>query len=211
MYFDFGSAIIKPESEPVLKEIAAALAKNPALFGAWVLCSAVAVVPACGGGNHAAPPARGTSPSTANTAPIDVCAIVTADDAKALFGPLPMQPPATTDNAGFGVRACMYIGPALSGAGAQTRFARLMVQAGRTKDAVDLLQADADRRKATVDFAGGGDAAKRSADGMFVWETKGGLSCTASIDVGLPSALTADTAAANLADLCRKIFAAAAR
>jgi len=36
-------------------------------------------------------------------------------------------------------------------------------------------------------------------------------SCTASIDVGLPSALTADTAAAKLADLCRKIFAAAAR
>jgi len=30
IYFDFGSATIKPESEPVLKEIAAALAKNPA-------------------------------------------------------------------------------------------------------------------------------------------------------------------------------------
>lgn len=30
IYFDFGSATIKPESEPVLKEIAGALAKNPA-------------------------------------------------------------------------------------------------------------------------------------------------------------------------------------
>jgi len=30
IYFDFGSATIKPESEPVLKEIAGALSKNPA-------------------------------------------------------------------------------------------------------------------------------------------------------------------------------------
>ncbi len=30
IYFDFGSATIKPESEPVLKDIAAALANNPA-------------------------------------------------------------------------------------------------------------------------------------------------------------------------------------
>ncbi len=184
-----------------------------------LLCGVVALASACGGGNQAAPnagakPAAKTSAAetaTTTAGPIDVCAIVTADEAKALLGPLPMQPPAKTDNAGFGIRDCMYIGPALSGAGAQTHFARLMVRAGRTKDAEDLLQADADRQKATVNLSGVGDAAKRNAEGMFVWATKGGIYCTAEISVGLPPKLTADSAAAGLADLCRKIFATPAR
>jgi len=184
----------------------------------WTSCIFVAALSACGGGNRAAPnagaAATGTAApaSTANApasdAPIDVCAIVTPDEAKALFGSLPMQPPSKTDNAGFGVRACMYIGPALSGQGAQTRFAQLLVQAGRTKDAADMLQADADRRKATVDLAGVGDSAKRNAEGTFVWATKGGAACAAEISVGLPPTLTADSAAAKLADLCRKVLAA---
>ncbi|HWF84513.1 MAG TPA: hypothetical protein VG222_06695 [Vicinamibacterales bacterium] len=196
------------------------MTRRRSLLEVLSLCGVVALASACGGGGSQAAPNAGAKPaaatSTAETAtatagPIDVCAIVTKDEATALLGSLTMQPPAKTDNAGFGIRDCMYIGPALSGAGAQTHFARLMVQAGRTKDAEDLLQADADRRKATVNLSGVGDAAKRNAEGMFVWATKGGIYCTAEISVGLPPKLTADSAAAGLADLCRKIFATAAR
>jgi hypothetical protein len=141
--------------------------------------------------------------------PIDVCSIVTATDAEAVLGPLPMQPPAKTDNVGFGIRACLYVGPALSGQGAQTVFARLTVQAGSGKDAPDLMQMDADKRKATIDLPGVGDAAKRNAAGSFVWARQGGVLCTAEISNGLPAALTADSAASQLGALCRKVLTAA--
>jgi hypothetical protein len=140
--------------------------------------------------------------------PIDVCAIVSADAARAILGSLPMQPPAKTDNAGFGVYDCAYVGPALSGQGAQTVFARLTVQAGSGKDAPDLLQMDADKRKATIDLPGVGESAKRNGAGSFVWARKGAVSCTAEISNGLPAALTADSAASQLGGLCRNVFTA---
>jgi len=143
--------------------------------------------------------------------PIDVCGIITPADAAALLGPLPMQPPSKTDHAGFGVDDCMYLGPALGGEGAQTHFARLTVQAGRSSDAADMLQGDAERRKATAPMSGVGDSAKRNEAGMFVWATKGGVSCTAEIAVGLPPSLTADSAATGLGSLCAKVFAAVNR
>jgi len=181
-----------------------------------VAIGCVFLVSACGGGAQSAPNAGGkpaAGPPAAKAAPaadpIDVCAIFNADDAKALLGPLPKQPPAKTDDGGFGIRDCMYIGPALSGKGAKTLFARLTVRAGRTNDAKELLQADADRRKATVDLPGVGDSGRRNAEGMFVWATQGGVFCTAEISVGLPPSLTADSAAAGLAAACRKIFTAA--
>jgi hypothetical protein len=173
----------------------------------------------CGGSNsagNASPradvpsitPASGAGSTTAATAagPIDVCGVVTAIEAAAILGPLPPQPPAKTDNVGFGIYACMYVGPALSGQGAQTILARLTVQAGSGKDVPDLMQADADRRKATIDLSGVGEAAKRSANGAFVWSKQGKVYCTAEISNGLPNGLTSDSAASQLGGLCRKIF-----
>jgi len=79
------------------------------------------------------------APAPANAAgPLDVCAIVTPTEAAAILGPLPMQPPSKTDNAGFGMYTCVYLGPAVSGEGAQKRFTRLTVQAGSGKDVPDL-------------------------------------------------------------------------
>lgn len=143
--------------------------------------------------------------------PLDVCGIVTPADAASLLGPLPMQPPSKTDHAGFGVDVCLYLGPSLGGEGAQTRFARLTVEAGRSADATDMLQADAERRKATTPMSGVGDSAKRNDAGMFVWATRGGVSCTAEIAVGLPQSLTPDAAANGLGALCAKVFAATSR
>jgi hypothetical protein len=80
---------------------------------------------------------------------IDVCGIVTPAKAKAALGDLGAQPPAKTDHVGFGVDSCMYLGPTISGAGAQTIFSRLTVQAGTGKDGPDMLQADVDKRNAT--------------------------------------------------------------
>ena len=139
---------------------------------------------------------------------IDVCGIVTPAKAKTVLGALATQPPATTDHVGFGVDSCQYIGPALSGAGAQTVFSRLTVQAGTGKDAPDMLQMDADKRKATIPLTGVGDAAKRNQAGSFVWAKQGGVVCTAEIANGLPKGLTADSAAAALGGLCRDVFAA---
>jgi len=157
-------------------------------------------------------PASAASPppdaTRAAAGPIDMCGIVTASDAKEVLGPLPMQPPAKTDNAGFGVYLCMYVGPVISGQGAQTVFSRLTVQAGSGKDAPDLLQADAEKRKAAVDFPSVGDAAKRNDAGSFVWARQSGVSCTAEISNGLPAGLTPDIAASRLATLCRKVFSA---
>ena len=136
-----------------------------------------------------------------------MCGIITPAKAKAVLGVLP-QPPATTDHVGFGVDSCQYIGPALSGAGAQTVFSRLTVQAGTGKDAPDMLQMDADKRKATLPVTGVGDAAKRNQAGTFVWAKQGGVVCTAEIANGLPKGLTADSAAAALGGLCRDVFAA---
>src|SRR5215469_14815787 len=96
---------------------------------------------------------------------IDVCAIVTAAKAKGVLGDLAPQPPVKTDHVGFGVDTCMYIGPKISGAGAQTIFSRLTVQTGTGKDGPDMLQADADKRKATASVAGVGETAKRSQTG----------------------------------------------
>jgi hypothetical protein len=148
-------------------------------------------------------------PVFAQTKPaIDVCGIVTPAKAKAVLGALAPQPPATTDHIGFGIDSCLYIGPALSGAGAQTVFSRLTVQAGAGKDAPDMLQMDADKRKATMPLTGVGDAAKRNQAGTFVWAKQGGVVCTAEIANGLPRGLTADSAAAGLGGLCRDVFAA---
>jgi hypothetical protein len=141
--------------------------------------------------------------------PIDVCKIVTPAEAAAVLGPLPQQPPAATDNAGFGMYTCMYIGPAVSGQGAQTKFLRLTVEAGSSKDAADMTQTDADKRKATTALSGVGDAAKRNAAGTFVWAKKGAAYCTAEIANGLPKAQTADSVAAKLGALCQKVLAAA--
>jgi hypothetical protein len=138
---------------------------------------------------------------------IDVCAIVTPAKAKAVMGELGPQPPVKTDHVGFGVDNCMYIGPKLSGAGAQTIFSRLTVQTGTGKDGPDMLQADVDKRKATASLAGVGETAKRNQAGTFVWAKQGGVACTAEIANGLPKGLTADSAATALGGLCRDIFA----
>jgi hypothetical protein len=135
-----------------------------------------------------------------------MCGIVTPGDATALLGPLPLQPPAKTESVGFGIYQCMYVGPKRSGGGAQTVFSHLTVAAGTGKDAADLLQNEAEKRHAVVDFSGLGEGAKRSADGSFVWAKQGALSCTAQISNGLPPALTADSATTQLAGLCRKVF-----
>jgi hypothetical protein len=160
---------------------------------------AIAVMVACGS-------AAGTA--SAQTKPaIDVCAIVTTAKAKAVLGDLAPQPPVKTDHVGFGVDNCMYIGPKISGAGAQTIFSRLTVQTGTGKDGPDMLQTDADKRKATASLAGVGEAAKRNQAGTFVWAKQGGVACTAEIANGLPKGLTADSAATALGGLCRDIFA----
>ena len=139
--------------------------------------------------------------------PIDVCAIVTPSEAAAVLGPLPPQPPSKTDNGGFGMTMCLYIGPSMGGQGAQTKFLRLTVQAGSSKDAPDLTQMDANKHKATVDLAGVGNAAKRNADGTFVWAKQGDVYCTAEIANGPPKGQTADSTAAKLGALCRKVLA----
>jgi hypothetical protein len=138
---------------------------------------------------------------------IDVCAIVTAAKAKAVLGDLAPQPPVKTDHVGFGVDTCMYIGPKISGVGAQTIFSHLTVQTGTGKDGPDMLQTDADKRKATAPLASVGEAAKRSQTGTFIWAKQGGVACTAEIANGLPKGLTADSAATALGGLCRDIFA----
>ncbi len=138
---------------------------------------------------------------------IDVCAIVTPARAKAVMGDLGPQPPAKTDHVGFGVDMCMYLGPKVSGAGAQTIFSRLTVQTGTGKDGPDMLEADAAKRKATLPLAGVGDAAKRSQAGTFVWSKQGSVVCTA--EIANPKGLTADAAAAALGGLCRDVLAAA--
>ena len=149
-----------------------------------------------------------TGAAFAQTKPaIDVCAIVTPAKAKAVLGDLASQPPAKTDHVGFGVDTCMYIGPRMSGVGAQTIFLHLTVQTGTGKDGPDMLQSDADKRKATASLAGVGEAAKRNQAGTFVWAKQGGIACTAEIANGLPKGLTADTAANALGGLCRDIFA----
>jgi hypothetical protein len=150
------------------------------------------------------------APAFAQTKPaIDVCGIVTPAKAKAVLGDLGPQPPSKTDHVGFGVDTCMYLGPKMSGAGAQTIFSRLTVQTGTGKDGPDMLQADADKRKATLPLAGIGEAAKRNQAGTFVWTKQGGIACTVEMVNGVPKGLTADSAAAALGGLCRDIFAAA--
>ena len=147
------------------------------------------------------------SPRTYAAGPIDICAIVTPADAAALMGPLPQQPPSKTDNGGFGTSMCMYLGPSVGGQGAQTTFLRLTVQAGAGKDAADIFEYNADRRKATIDFPKIGDSAKRNAQGTFVLAKKGATYCSAEIANGLPRGATADSAAARLGALCQKVFA----
>src|SRR5262252_9135704 len=138
-----------------------------------------------------------TGAAYAQTKPaIDVCGIVTPAKAKAVLKDLAPQPPVKTDHVGFGVDACMYIGPKMSGVGAQTIFSRLTVQTGTGKDGPDILQTDADKRQATASLAGVGEAAKRNQAGTFVWAKQGGVTCTAEIANGLPRGLTADSAAA---------------
>jgi hypothetical protein len=140
-------------------------------------------------------------------AAVDVCKITTKEDAVAILGSLPPQPPIETDHAGFGIDACMFLGPALSGAGAQTVFSSLHVQVGKGKDASDMLGDDAEKRKATFDLPNVGEAAKRNAQGSFVWARQGDIVCAAEIKNGLPKGLTADSAPTKLGALCRKIFA----
>ena len=125
------------------------------------------------------------------------------------MGGLGPQPPVKTDHVGFGVDMCMYLGPKMSGVGAQTIFSRLTVQTGTGKDGPDMLQADADKRKATLPLAGLGDAAKRNQAGTFVWAKQGAVACTAEIANGLPKGVTADAAATGLGGLCRDVLAAA--
>lgn len=190
------------------------------ISGSWMVVTGAvlfAAVAACGtrsadnsrgaasAGSAAAPATAAAQPASAG--PIDVCRVVTAADAAGVLGPLPPQPPASTDNVGFGVRSCMYVGPKLSGQGAQTVFTRLTVQAGSGKGPGDMLQADVDRRHATIDLPGVGDSAKRSPDGSFVWATRADVFCTAEISNGLPAGLSPDAAASKLAEVCRKIFA----
>jgi hypothetical protein len=166
-------------------------------MGAWVRAIAVGVW--CTG--LAATASAQTKPT------IDVCGIVTAAKAAAVLGPLAKQPPSQTDHVGFGVDSCMYLGPAVSGSGAQTVFSRLTVQTGTGKDGPDMLQMDADKRKATMAVTGVGDAARRNQPGTFVWARQGGVVCTAEIANG-PKTLTPDAAATALAGLCRDVFAA---
>ena len=141
--------------------------------------------------------------------PIDVCAAVTPVEAASVMGPLPSQPPSKTDNAGFGMSTCIYLGPRVSGQGAQTVMLRLTVQAGASKDAADMTQYYADTHKATTALAGVGESAKRSADGAFVWAKQGSVYCTAEIANGLPKGSTVDATAAKLGGLCKKVFAIA--
>ena len=140
---------------------------------------------------------------------IDVCGIVTPAKAKGVLGDLPAQPPSKTDHEGFGVDMCMYIGPKLSGAGAQSTFARLTVETGTGKDGPDMLQYYADKNKATVPLAGVGESAKRNQAGTFIWAKQGATVCTAEIANGLPKGLTADAAANALGGLCRDVLTAA--
>ena len=180
-----------------------------ALLSALISCgtSPSKSATASGATSTAASPAA----AAASSGPIDVCAAVTPAEATTVFGSLPAQPPSKTDDAGFGTYTCMYIGPALSGEGAQTRFARLTVSAGRSKDATEMMQMDAEKRHATVDLPGVGEAAKRSDNGWFVWARQSGVSCTAEISVGLPPTLTGDSAAVQLGRLCGKVFEQARR
>lgn len=149
------------------------------------------------------------SPSStrASAGPVDVCGVITPQVAESVLGPLPSQPPSKTDSAGFGIYDCMYVGPKISGEGAQTVFSRLTVSTGAGKDAGDMLQMDADKQHATSDLPGVGDSAKRNAAGAFVWAKKGDRYCTAQISNGLPRSLTPDQAATKLGDLCQKLFA----
>jgi hypothetical protein len=163
--------------------------------------TALAVTVACG--------AAAVSAFAQTKPAIDVCGIVTPARAKAVLGDLGPQPPVKTDHVGFGVDTCMYIGPKVSGAGAQTIFLRLTVQTGTGKDGPDMVQADADKRKATLPLAGVGEAAKRNQAGTFVWAKQGAVACTAEISNGLPKGLTADAAAAALGGLCRDVLAGA--
>jgi len=181
------------------------------LASGTILVSAVACSAGPSGGGPAAaatPAATASNAAPSASGPIDVCGVVTREEAAAVLGPLPQQPPSKTDNAGFGTYMCMYLGPALSGEGAQTRFARLTVSAGRGKDAADIMEMKTEKMHATIDLPGVGDRAKRSSDGSFVWAQQGGVGCTAEIAVGLPPALTADSAAAQLGRLCGKVLAA---
>jgi hypothetical protein len=102
----------------------------------------------------------------------------------------------------------MYTTP-VHGAGANVSFLRLLVQAGSGKDGPDMLQTEADMRKATLPLAGVGDAAKRSQAGTYIWTRQGSVACTAEISNGLPKGLTADSAATALGGLCRDVLAAA--
>lgn len=150
-----------------------------------------------------------TAPALAQTKPaIDVCGIVTPAKAKAALGEVANQPPAKTDHAGFGIDTCMYMTP-VHGAGANVSFLRLLVQAGTGKDGPDMLQTEADMRKATLSLAGVGEAAKRSQAGTFIWAKQGSVACTAEIANGLPKGLTPDSAAAALGGLCRDVLDAA--
>jgi len=149
-----------------------------------------------------------TSFAFAQTKPaIDVCGIVTPAKAKAVLGEVASQPPAKTDHAGFGVDACMYTTP-VHGAGANVSFLRLLVQAGTGKEGPDMLQTDADMRKATLPLSGVGEAAKRSQAGTFIWAKQGSAACTAEIANGLPKGVTADAAATALGSLCRDVLTA---
>jgi hypothetical protein len=138
---------------------------------------------------------------------IDVCGIVTPPKAKAVLGEVVTQPPVKTDHAGFGVDACVYMTP-VHGAGANVSFLRLTVQAGTGKEGPDMLQTEADMRKATLPLTGVGEAAKRNQAGTFIWAKQGSVGCTAEIANGLPKTLTADSAAAALGGLCRDVLAA---
>ena len=187
--------------------------KARAISRATLLCGASFILGAAGCGQNK--PAAQTVPGSeapaaasapAATGPVDVCAIVTPADVATILGPLPAQPPSKTESVGFGIDQCMYVGPKRSGEGAQTIFSQLSVQAGAGKDAADLLQNDADKRKAGVNLAGVGDSAKRNTDGSFIWAQKGPYYCTAQINNGRPPALTADSAAAQLSGLCMKLF-----
>jgi len=51
------------------------------------------------------------------------------------------------------------------------------------------------------------NAAKRNADGTFVWAKQGDVYCTAEIANGLPKGQTADSTAAKLGALCKKVLA----
>ncbi len=179
------------------------------------LAAMVLSVAACAGnrGSSSANPSESPSSNSASASaqapagPIDMCGIITPQVAASVLGPLPQQPPSKTDSAGFGIYDCMYIGPRLSGQGAQTVFSRLTVSAGSGKDAGDMLQMDAEKQHATADLSGVGDSAKRNANGTFIWAKKGERYCTAQISNSLPSSLTPDQAAAKLGDLCQKLLA----